>query len=191
MKTKILILSVLFLLVGCRTKTVQKDKEKERLTEIVNSEVKSEVQNEKQEEKKETKKSEISEQKKQISTATEIEGKTEIDKPFTYAETQDGDTIKTIEIIGNATFKIRTKSGNESKQYSENTKTNLENRFQNFSRSLVKEDNLKKVAKNIKKTAKNLQVTDTSTGVYLTSIVLGVVAIIMFFIFLYFKKNKK
>lgn len=191
MKTKILILSVLFLLVGCRTKTVQKDKEKERLTEIVNSEVKSEVQNEKQEEKKETKKSEISEQKKQTSTETEIEGKTEIDKPFTYAETQDGDTIKTIEIIGNATFKIRTKSGNESKQYSENTKTNLENRFQNFSRSLVKEDNLKKVAKNIKKTAKNLQVTDTSTGVYLTSIVLGVVAIIMFFIFLYFKKNNK
>lgn len=178
-------------MVGCRTKTIQKDKEKERLTEIVSKEVKSEVQNEKQEEKKETKKSEISEQKRETSTETEIEGKAEIDKPFTYAETQNGDTIKTIEIVGNAIFKIRTKSGNESKQYSENTKTNLENRFQNFSRSLVKEDNLKKVAKNIKKTAKNLQVTDTSTGVYLTSIALGVVAIIMFFIFLYFKKNNK
>lgn len=191
MKTKILILSVLFLLVGCRTKTVQKDKAKERLTAIVNSEVKSEAQNEKQEDKKETKKSEISEQKKQTSTETEIEGKTEIDKPFTYAETQDGDTIKTIEIIGNATFKIRTKSGNESKQYSENTKTNLENRFQNFSRSLVKEDNLKKVAKDIKKTAKKIKVTDTSTGIYITLICLGVVSIIVFFIFLYFKKNKR
>ena len=65
MKAKILILSVFFLLVGCRTKTVQKEKEKERLTEIVNLEKKSEIQNEKQEEKKETKKSEISEQKKQ------------------------------------------------------------------------------------------------------------------------------
>lgn len=191
MKAKILILSILFLLAGCRTKTVQKDKEKERLTEIVNSEVKSEVQNEKQEEKKETKKSEISEQKKQTSTDTEIEGKTEIDKPFTYTETKDGDTIKTIEIIGNATFKIKSKTGNESKQYSENTKTNLENRFQDFSRSLVKEENLKKVAKDIKKTAKKIKVTDTSTGIYITFISLGVVAIIVFFIFLYFKKNKK
>lgn len=190
MKTKILILSIFLILVGCRTKTVQKNKENERLTEIVNIEVKSEIQNEKQEDKKETKKSEISEQKNHATTETEIEGKAEIDKPFTYAETENGDTIKTIEIIGNATFKIKTKSGKESKQYSENTKTNLENRFQDFSRSLVEEENLIQVAKNIKTTAKSLKVSDASTGIYIAGIVLGAVTIVMFFLFIYFKKKR-
>ncbi len=190
MKTILIILSV-FLLLGCRTKVIKKEKLKSEESTEIQIDKKTDSLQQKKEEKKEVKKSEISEQKKDSSTEIEVTGKAETGKPIEIYDIQNGDTLQTVKVTGNADVHIKTKRSNSENKKKENSEFISENLLEKYARAAVKEKNLVKAGKTIKNTAKDLKVTDTSTGIYITAIVLGAVAIIMFFIFIYFKKNKK
>lgn len=190
MKLTLVILSI-FVLLGCRTKLNKKEKFKsEEITEVQFTK-KADSLIQENEQKKEVKKSESSEQKKESSTEIEVKGKAETGKPIEIYDIEDGDTIQALTITGNADVKFKTKRSNSDKSKKEKTESVSENLLEKYSRAAVKEENLKKAGKRINNSAKSLKTTDTSTGIYITAIVLGAVAIVVLFIFIYFKKNNK
>ncbi len=190
MKTTITIIS-LFLLFGCRTKVSTKEKEvTEQKTEIqIEKKIDSEAQE--KEKKSETKKSDIQEQKKDSQTEINIKGKAETDKPIEFYDVENGDTLHTIKVIGNADVIINTKRSSTNNTMVEKVESSSQNIIEKISREVVKEKNLVKAGQTIKKTAKEVKITDTSTGIYITTICLGAVAIVMIFLFIYFKNRKQ
>jgi len=190
MKTILIILSVFFLL-GCRSKITKKEKLKSEESTEIQIEKKSDSLQQNKEVKKEIKKSEVSERKKDTSTEIEVTGKAETGKPIEIYDIQDGDTLQALKVTGNADVHIKSKRSNSDSFKKENSEVESENLLEKLSRAAVKEKNLVKAGKAIKNSAKDLKVTDTSTGIYITAITLGTVAIIVLIIFLYFKKNKK
>lgn len=190
MKEILLILSF-FCLLGCRTKTTKKEKFKSAEYSEMKFEKKADSLVQEKEEKKESKKIEISDQKKQSETDIEIKGKSETGKPLEIFDIENGDTLQVLKVTGNAEVFLKTKRSNSEIKKTEKSESVSQNALEKLSRAVVKEDNLKKAGKTVKQSAKDLKVTDTSTGIYITAIVLGAVAIVMFFVFIYFKKNKK
>lgn len=190
MKATLTIISILFLF-GCRTKITSKEKEKTDEKIEIQIDRKYEVHENVTNQKTETKKDEIQEKKKESSTDIEIKGKAESGKPLEIYDIQNGDTIQSLTVIGNASINFKSKRSNSDNSKKEISESETQNIIEKISREVVKEKNLVKAGKTIKKSAKDLKVKDMSTGTYITAIVLGSSAIIMFFIFLYFKRNKQ
>ena len=141
--TILILISVLLL--SCKTKTVTSTKEKESETK--------EYFSKKDESKNESSKNLQNQEKKIDSVAKseenedefEIAGKVEIDKPFEIQRIENGDTLETFKIIGNADFRFKTKkktsSGN--KNFSE-TKSS-ESKQQNASGNSINIESKSKV----------------------------------------------
>ena len=72
---------------------------------------------------------------------------------------------------------------------SESESKSISDKLKDFSQNIVDENNLDERFSDMKKKAKDVHITDTSTGIYLVSGILGAIAIIMFFVFLYFKRK--
>ena len=100
------------------------------------------------------------------------------------------DTLQTIRITGNADVVIHSKNKNSSSSKSNDQSESISDKLKNFSQNIVDENNLSERVSAMKNKAKDLQVTDTSTGIYLTAIVLGAITIIALFIFIYFNNKK-
>ncbi|WDF45239.1 hypothetical protein PQ459_10045 [Chryseobacterium sp. KACC 21268] len=190
MKTLLLILSI-FVLFGCRTKVTKKEKFKSEEYSEIQITKKSDSLIQEKDQKKEVKKSESSDQKKESATEIEIKGKAETGKPLEIFDIENGDTIQALTVTGNADVKFKSKRSNSDKSKRSNSESESENLLEKYARAAVKEENLKKAGKSIQNSAKDLKTTDTTTGIYITAIILGAIAIIMTFIFIYFKKNKK
>lgn len=188
MKAILIILSI-FCLLGCRTKITKKEKIKSEEYSEMKFEKKLDSLVQKKEEKKESKKTEISNQKKESESNIEIKGKSETGKPLEIFDIENGDTLQVLKVIGNAEVFMKTKRSNSEIKKAEKSESEYQNVLEKVSRAVVKEENLKKAGTEINKKAKDLKVTDTSTGIYITVISLGAVAIVMFFIFMYFKKK--
>lgn len=190
MKTLITILSI-FILLGCKTKKVVKTKSEEISTEKIATEKKEKKQIEKSAQKQEEKKVDASDKKKESETDIEIKGKSESDKPLELFQIENGDTLKSIKITGNAEVLIKSKTKNSDFQKKENSAINFSNKVEEIASNLVKEENLKKTGKKINNAAKE---TVTRTGTFwsfgLIS-VLGVVALILLALFFYFKNYRK
>lgn len=187
--TILILISVLLL--SCKTKTVTSTKEKESETK--------EYFSKKDESKNESSKN-LQNQEKKIDSVTkseenedefEIAGKVEIDKPFEIQRIENGDTLETFKIIGNADFRFKTKkktsSGN--KNFSE-TKSS-ESKQQNASGNSVNTQSKSKV-ENIKKAKNKEVITKNFTfGAWTSGVLILIVIIIAIWLFIYFKKYRK
>lgn len=187
--TILILISVLLL--SCKTKTVTSTKEKESETK--------EYFSKKDESKNESSKN-LQNQEKKIDSVTkseenedefEIAGKVEIDKPFEIQRIENGDTLETFKIIGNADFRFKTKkktsSGN--KNFSE-TKSS-ESKQQNASGNSVNTQSKSKV-ENIKKAKNKEAITKNFTfGAWTSGVLILIVIIIAIWLFIYFKKYRK
>lgn len=186
MKALLIILSI-FLILGCKSKKVLKTKVSELETIQVISEKKEEKQIEKVEQKKVTKKVDLVDQKKESQTEIEIKGKAETDKPIELYNIENGDTLQTIKVTGNADVSIRTKSNNSNQVKKESSSSESKNKIEEFASSIVNEDNLKKTGKEIKNSSKEVT---TITGTFWSFAVVAV-ALFLIALFIYFKKYRK
>lgn len=190
MKAILIILS-LFLIAGCKSKKVLKTKKSELETLQVISEKKEEKQIEKVEQKQEAKKIDLVDQKKESQTEIEVKGKAETDKPVEVYNIENGDTLQAIKVTGNADISIRTKTNNSNQIKTENSSSESNNKIEEFAKNIVNEDNLKKAGKEINDSAKEAT---TNTGTFWSfglMTILGVVALVIIGLIIYFKKYKK
>lgn len=99
---KIILLSSLFLLLGCKVKRVNKDSIK--VTEKVESKFEHKIDSivHSKEFKEDVKSVKIQDVKKEDNSNIEIKGKVDKDNPLTYYNVKDGDTISSIKVTGNA-----------------------------------------------------------------------------------------
>lgn len=186
MKALLIILSTLLVL-GCKSKKVLKTKASELETVQIISEKKEEKQIEKVEQKQETKNVDLVEQKKEAQTDIEIKGKAEDGKPIELYNIENGDTLQTIKVTGNADVSIRTKTSNSNQVKKESSVSQSKNKLEEFASSIVNEDNLKKTGKEIKNSSKEVT---TITGTFWSFAVVAVL-LILIALFIYFKKYRK
>ncbi len=185
MKAILVVLS-LFLILGCKSKKVLKTKASELETVQIISEKQVEKQVEKLEQKQEVKKSDLVDQKKENQTEVEIKGKAETDKPIELYNIENGDTLQTIKVTGNADVSIKTKTNNSNQVKKENISSESHNKLEEFAKKIVNEDNLKKAGKDIKSSAKEAT---TTTGTFwsfglilaLGAMTLGIIGLIIYF----------
>lgn len=187
MRTAILIL-ILILLTGCRTKKVITSKSTEIEQIQQTSTIKLESKVEKAEDKQQLKKSEILEQKKDNQTDFEVEGKAEIGKPIEIYNIENGDTLQAIRVNGNADVHIRTKSSHLDHVKKEYNSESFIGNFKEFSENIVEENNIKKRIQEVKQKTREIKSTGFQAGLWIVLAVLGVVAIVIFFTYKYFKK---
>jgi cobalamin biosynthesis Mg chelatase CobN len=190
MKTILIILSF-FLITGCKSKKVLKTKSLELEAIQVTSEKKEEQHTEIVEQKKETKKVDLVDQKKESQTEIEIKGKAETDKPIELYNIENGDTLQTIKVTGNADVSIRTKTNNSNQIKNEKSISESNNKLEEISKQIVNEENLKKAGKQINNSAKEVT---TTTGTFWSFGLIGGLAaftILLIAIFIYFKNYRK
>ncbi|MDV4026823.1 hypothetical protein CMT52_21110 [Elizabethkingia anophelis] len=188
MKPTLIILSFLLLL-GCRsrkldrkiTTEIKQSYEKVVKEESQNSVVKNTQKTEYKIQDKETEKSQ--------NTNVEIKGKTETGKPFKVHQVENGDTISSIMITGNADFTIKSNSRNSNKkQEKQESKENL-NEVQKLARNAVSQSTIKDVANKIKEEAKRVESSGFQFGAYAALIWWGTAAIIVIGLIIYFRKS--
>lgn len=186
---KLIMLLMLILLLGCRTKKITKtSSESNEIQKTIvrkdSTSVKDSVR-EKETVTKTEKKDQIKEQETEIT----VKGKVDKNNPLELNDIKNGDTLQTIRISGNADVIITKKNRSSDNKKSESESKTITDKLKDFSQNIVDENNISERASYVKNKVKDLQVTDTSTGVYITVIILGVVVIVMLFFFIYFKKN--
>lgn len=160
----IILLSIIFTLSSCRTKTTAKQRD-------INEWVKTEGQTN---QSTTTEKVVLSNNTSDIST--EIIGTTTEAEPFLYNFVQDGQSIGRIEIKGKSTFKILSKNGKENK--AEDVKKSQVATVHSSTNGMLKSEHK----------AKEIIVKDTTTGVYTSAIILVGFVIFIGIIGFYFKK---
>lgn len=186
---KLILIMTLLLLVGCKTKKVSKTSESS--TDVQKTEIKkdSTSQQSSVQEKDSVTKTEKKERIKDQETEITVKGKVDKDNPLELHDIKNGDTLQSITITGNADVVIKSKNKNSENSKKESKSATISDKIKEFSQNIVDENNISERASYVKNKVKDLKVTDTSTGVYITAIILGVVAIVMLFFFIYFKKN--
>lgn len=189
MKKLILMMLMSLLLMGCKSKKLIKEREISK--EIQKSELKkdSTTVNEIVQEKDSVAKTEKKETTRDQETEITVKGKVDKDNPLTLHDIKNGDTLQSILISGNADVIITSKNKTLDHKKSESESKSISDKLKDFSQNIVDENNLDERFSDMKKKAKDVHITDTSTGIYLVSAILGAIAIIMFFVFLYFKRK--
>lgn len=186
---KLIMLLMLILLLGCRTKKVTKTSTESK--EIQKTEIRKDSTSVKDSvrEKETVTKTEKKDQIKEQETEITVKGKVDKDNPLELHNVKNGDTLQTIRISGNADVTITSQNRSSDNEKSESESKTITDKLKDFSQNIVDENNLSERVSAMKNKAKDLKVTDTSTGIYITGIVLGAVAIMMLFLFIYFKKK--
>lgn len=190
MKTILIILS-LFLISGCKSKKVLKTKSSELETIQIYKEKKEEKQVEKTEQKQEAKKIDLVGQKKENQTEIEIKGKAETDKPIELFNIENGDTLQSIKVIGNADVSIRTKNNNSNQIKKETSSSESNNKLEEFAKKIVNEGNLKETGKEINTSAREVTTTTGTFWSFGLIAGLGTVALFLITLFIYFKNYRK
>ncbi|MBP1165029.1 beta-lactamase regulating signal transducer with metallopeptidase domain [Chryseobacterium sp. PvR013] len=184
---KIILILILILLTGCRTKKIitSKSTEIEQIQQMSTAKVESKV--EKAEDKQQLKKTEILEQKKDNLTDFEVKGKAETGKPIEIYNIENGDTLQAIRVNGNANVHIRTKASQSDHVRKENNSESVIEKFKDFSEKIIEENNVKKRVQERKQKTKEIKVTGFQAGLWIVLALLGVVGIVIFGIYKYFK----
>ncbi|OCK53188.1 hypothetical protein BA768_01135 [Chryseobacterium sp. CBo1] len=176
---------------GCKSKKVLKtsisetEKTKILSEKIENNNIEKEIQ------KQETKKAEVSEQKKETATDIEVKGKAQDGKPLEIYNIENGDTLQTIKVSGNADVHVRAKASKSDQVKKENTSESLLDQFKEFSDKLVKENNVQQRVREAKEKSKQ---SVTRTGTFWSFGLiggLGAFALLLIVIFIYFKNYRK
>jgi len=173
---------------GCKTKQVSKNSEIQN--EIIqNSLQKDSVKSvDKILEKESFSKKETVDQKKHSQTEVEISGKAESDKPVEFFNVDNGDTLQSIKIYGNAEVKIRSKASNLNHSKTESKSETVVEKLKEFSQNIVKENNVKERMSEMKQKTKQIDVTGFQAGAWIFASIVAFLAILIFFTYKYLKK---
>lgn len=189
MKKIILIILISFFVFGCRTKRVSKNETKieQKESNISKTETVQEEQfnqstnKESSQLQKETK----SEEKKEI----EIKGKAEENKPLTYYNVVNGDTIDLFKVTGNA--EVIFKSLNTISKIDSNIKSieseSKENKAKKSNVSIV--EKASNAVSEVKNKTVEVVKKDFTFGTYLTFFLWGILIIVIIGLIYYFRKS--
>lgn len=116
----------------------------------------------------------------------EIKGKSDTIKPFIYHNVQNGDTIQSISIIGNADFVIKSKFEKTESSKNIDEKSEKLNLVAEFSRKAVSQETIKNAVSDFKKVENKVSVHSSPFGmiVFYTIICISVIAAIWLFYYL-------
>lgn len=175
-------------MMGCKTKQIVKSSETIKEFEKVDSK-KDSIQSEIKSQKKETiSKKETVEQKKESQTEIDIVGKAEIDKPLEIFHVENGDTLQSFKVTGNASVIFRSKASKSEQIKKENTSESLVDKFKKFSENIVEENNVKERLKEVKNKTKEVKVKGFQAGLWIAITIVAMFLILIFFIYKYLKK---
>ena len=189
MKKIIWIILISFLILGCRTKKVLKTESKQvETTQINKSEKKDEIKVIKDTElkKDETIKSEFKNEEKQ---QVEITGKSENDKPLSYYNIVNGDTIDLFKVTGNADviFKSYKNTLNSASNSKYNAEYQKENKSENIISSVV--NSASETVKNVQEKSVQVVKKNFSFGTYAVFVIWGIVVIALLIGIYYLRKS--
>lgn len=188
MKPILIIISCL-LIFGCRSRKLDR-----RITsEIKQSYEKVIKEGEKDSVVKQVEKSESKYQEKQLdkikNSEIEIKGKSESGKPIEFHRIENGDTISSVKVTGNAEVTYRAKSINTEKSNSKEEKKENLNELQKLSREAVSQETISKAANEVKDLAEKVKSSGFQFGAYAVFFGWGIVIIIIIGIIIYFRKS--
>lgn len=188
MKPILIIISCL-LIFGCRSRKLDR-----RITsEIKQSYEKVIKEGEKDSVVKQVEKSESKYQEKQLdkikNSEIEIKGKSESGKPIEFHQIENGDTISSVKVTGNAEVTYRAKSINTEKSNSKEEKKENLNELQKLSREAVSQETISKAANEVKDLAEKVKSSGFQFGAYAVFFGWGIVIIIIIGIIIYFRKS--
>ncbi len=189
MKKIIWIILISFLILGCRTKKVLKTELKQvETTQTNQSEKRDEIKAVKETEinKDETIKSEFKNEEKQ---QVEITGKSENDKPLSYYNIVNGDTIDLFKVTGNADviFKSYKNTLNSASNSKYNTEYQKENKSENIISSVV--NSASETVKNVKEKSVQVVKKNFSFGTYAVFVIWGIIIISLLIGIYYLRKS--
>lgn len=188
MKSILIIISCL-LVFGCRSRKLDR-----RITSEIKQSYERVVKEDKQDSVvKQVEKSESKHQEKQSyktnNSEIEIKGKSEFGKPIEFHQIENGDTISSIKVIGNAEVAYKAKSLNtENSSSKEDKKENL-NELQKLSREAVSQETISKAANEVKDLAEKVKSSGFQFGAYAVFFGWGIVVIIIIGLIIYFRKS--
>lgn len=191
MKAKMLILILLSsLILGCRSKTKATFYSKEGKTEI--ERIKIDSTSTQTEKSKETSNSEntVKSKEQEFSGDIIIKGKSDSLNPLLYHNVVNGDTLQSILIKGNADFIINNHYKKAEQEKVETKKEEKLNDLQIFARKTVSKGTIKEVASKIESASTKIKSNGLQFGGWITAIILGVVAVIIIGLIIYFKRKK-
>lgn len=187
----VLLIMTMFLLTACKTKQSLKEVGVEKEFLKIDSK-KDSVKNESKIQEKEISKEVLqTDQKKEIHTDIEIKGKAEVGKPLEIYNIENGDTLQTIKVTGNAEVQIRTNASKSDKVKTESKSESLIEKFKQFSENIVEEN---RVAERISEAKKKSKDATVRTGTFWSFGLiggLGAFALLLIAIFIYFKNYRK
>ncbi len=189
MKKIIWIILISFLTLGCRTKKVLKTESKQvETTQTNQSEKRDEINTVKDTEikKDETIKSEFKNEEKQ---QVEINGKSENDKPLSYYNIVNGDTVDLFKVTGNADiiFKSYKNTLNSASNSKYNTEYQKENKSENIISSVV--NSASETVKNVQEKSVQVVKKNFSFGTYAVFVIWGIVVIALLIGIYYLRKS--
>lgn len=188
MKTRILIIILLSsLLLGCRTKHKTSFISKEGRTEIERVALDSVKEKTVKESTKKVTDQTVKKKLEDFSGDIIIKGKSDTLNPLIFHNVVSGDTLQSIIIKGTADYRIYnkySKYAEDNKETSREEKTNI---IQDLAKTAVSKETIKAVAAEVEKKTTEIKSTGFQAGIWIILIVLGVVAIVVFGIYKYFK----
>lgn len=182
-----MILAVL-LMIGCKTKQITKTSETLKEFEKVDSKkdsVKTEV---KSQEKEVVSEKQSTDQKKDSQTEINIIGTSEIDKPLEIFNIENGDTLQSFKVSGNANVVFRSKASKSNEVKFEKKSESFVEKFKQFSENIVEENNVKERFKEVKNKTKEVKVKGFQAGTWIVITTVAIFLIFIFFAYKYFKK---
>lgn len=184
-KTLLIVLLISIIIFSCRSKV--KIVEKEEIKKVEQIKVDSII-----EQSKDLKKDSIvkikKEQEEKIKSNVgdiEIKGKSDTITPFIYRNIQNGDTLQSISIFGNADFIIKSKWENyEVKKKTEDFTESL-NKVAEYSRKAVSKETINKATTEIKKLDKKVTEKSSPLSMTLMYIIIFIIIICAIWLFYY------
>ncbi|SHF18996.1 hypothetical protein [Chryseobacterium vrystaatense] len=187
---KILILIFLSnLILGCRTKQKTSFYRTEGRTEVERVKFDSLKKTSIKESTKKVTDNSLKQQKEDFSGDIIIKGKSDTLNPLIFHNVVSGDTLQSILIRGKADYYISNHYKKSSEDKKETVKEEKLNVIQKTARDLVSKENIKDVASKVEEGTKKIKSTGFQAGWLILIGVIGIVAIVIFAVYRYFKRK--
>ncbi|WFB67090.1 hypothetical protein [Chryseobacterium sp. WX] len=189
MKVRILIIILLSsLLLGCRTKHKTSFYSKEGKTEIERIKLDSVKEKEVKESTKKVTDQTVKKKLEDFSGDIIIKGKSDTLNPLIFHNVVSGDTLQSIVIRGTADYYINNhyrKTSEDKQEISNVEKTNI---IQDLAKTAVSKETIKAVAAEVEKKTNDIKTKGFQAGLWMVFAILGIVLIVIFFTYKYFRK---
>lgn len=189
MKMKILLLiSVISVAFGCRSKHKIINDYKETVKETQNIKVDSTALQSSTSVQNESYDTLFQEKKNEISGNISIKGKSDVSNPFVFHSVVGNDTIQSISIMGNAEYIISNQFTKANNKKSEITKKESIKIFQDSAQKIVLKQEAKEIISEVKQKTKQIKAKGFQAGAWIVITIVIIILILTFFTYKYFKK---